>query len=66
MGFAKKNRYYPMKHQKKKDLQLFATTLREQIREPRNVKEHYQSFLRNKNSKPVKRSNIITQQSKSL
>ena len=29
MRFAKKNRFYPTKHQKKKDLQLFATTLRE-------------------------------------
>ena len=29
MGFPKKNRFYPTKHQKKKDLRLFATALRE-------------------------------------
>ena len=32
-GFSKKNSYYTMKHQKKKDLQLFATKLIEKITE---------------------------------
>ena len=32
----------------------------------RNAEESYQSLLTKKNAKPVKRSNIITQQSKSI
>ena len=32
-----------MKHQKKKDLQLFATKLAEKIPDPRNAKEYCQS-----------------------
>ena len=33
-----------------KDLQLFATKFTEKIPDPRNAKEHYQSFLRTKNT----------------
>ena len=38
----------------KKDLFLFATKLIETIPDPRNAKEHYQSFIRRKNTKSVK------------
>ena len=37
-----------------KDLQLFATKLTEKILDLRNAKEHYQSFIRKKNTKLVK------------
>ena len=50
-----------MKHQKK-NLQLIATKLTEKIPDSRNAKEQYQSFIRNKNTKSVKQSKIITQQ----
>ena len=50
-----------MKHQKKNDLQLFATKLSKKISYPHIAKE-YQSFLKKKNTKSVKQSNIITQQ----
>ena len=36
MRFAKENSYYSMKHQKKKDLQLFATTSTEKILDRHN------------------------------
>ena len=38
----------------KKDLFLFATKLIETIPDPRNAKEHYQSFIRRKSTKSVK------------
>ena len=38
----------------KEDLFLFATKLIETIPDPRNAKEHYQSFIRRKNTKSVK------------
>ena len=34
--------------------------------DPRNAKEHYQSFIRKKNTKSVKQSKIITQQPKTF
>ena len=43
MRFAKESSFYSMKHQKKKDLQLFATKLAEKIPDPRNAKEYCQS-----------------------
>ena len=49
-----------MKHQKKKDLQFFQTELTKKIPDPRNAKEHYQSFTRKKNAKSAKQSKIIT------
>ena len=58
MGFAKENTYYSMNHQKK-DLQLDATKLTEEITDLCNI--YYQSFLRNKNSKPVRESKVLTQ-----
>ena len=43
---------------------LLANTLIEKIPDPCNGKEHYQSFIRNKNTKSVKQSEIITYQPK--
>ena len=45
---------------------LLATKLTRKIPDPRNAKENYQSFLRKKNTRLVKRSKIITQQPRSL
>ena len=54
IGFSKENSYYSMKHQKKNELQLFATELTEKIPDSWNAKEHYQSFIRKKNTKSRK------------
>ena len=40
----------------KKDFLLLATKLIEKIPDPHNAKEHYQSFIREKNTKSVKQS----------
>ena len=54
-----------MKHQTKNNLHLFETNLTEKkIRNSSNAKEYYQSYLKRKNTKPVKPSRIITQQLK--
>ena len=49
IGFFKENSCYSMK-QKKKNLELLATSLTEKIPNPSNAKEHYQSFIRKKNT----------------
>ena len=54
-----------MKQQKKKDLlqTIVCKKLTEKkIPDCRDTKEHYQSFLRKKNTKLVKQSKMITQQ----
>ena len=45
---------------------LLANKLLEKIPDPQNVKEHYQSFIRKKNTKPVKQSEIIMYQPKTF
>ena len=50
-----------MKHLKRKDLLLQANKWKK-IPDPCNAKEHYQSFLRNKNRRSVKQSEIIIYQ----
>ena len=45
---------------------LLANKLIEKIPDPRNAEEHYQSFLRKKNRKSVKQSEIITYQPKTF
>ena len=45
---------------------LLANKLVEKIPDPGNAKEHYQSFIRKKNRKSVKQSEIITYQSKTF
>ena len=44
-------------------MRLFATKLTDKTSDPRNAKEQYKSFLRNK-TRLVKRSKIITQKQK--
>ena len=39
LGFATENSYYSIKHQKKKELHLFAAKLRKKITDPSNAKE---------------------------
>ena len=55
-----------MKRLKSKDLLLLANKLIEKIPEPRNAKQHCQSFIRRKNRKSVKQSKIITDQPKTF
>ena len=50
--------YYSMKQLKKSDLLFLANKFIEKIPDPRI--EHYQSFLKKKNRKSVKHSEIIT------
>ena len=57
---------YSMKQSKKKDLLLLANKLIEKIPDTVNAKEHYQSFIRKKNNKLVKKPKIITHQPKTL
>ena len=45
---------------------LLVNRLIEKIPDPRNAKEHYQSFIRKKNSKSVRQSEITTDQPKSF
>ena len=49
--FSKENSYYSLKHQKKKDLTLFAIKSTEKIHDPCNAKKHCQPFIRKKNTK---------------
>ena len=50
-GFSKENSCYSMQSLKRKDLLLLAKKLIEKIGDPRNAKQHYQSFIRRKNRK---------------
>ena len=63
LDFLEKTVLFTEIHEKK-DLQFFATKLTEKISDPHDVKEELQSFIRKKNTKSVKQSNIITQQPK--
>ena len=53
-----------VKHLKRKDLLLLASKLIEKITDPHNAKEHYESFLKKKNRKSGKQSEIFTYQPK--
>ena len=53
IGFSKENSLYSMKYLKEKYLLLLANKLLEKITNPRNAKEHYQSFIRNKNTNSI-------------
>ena len=69
IGFSKENSYYSvksLKRKKKKKMLLLASKLIEKIPDSRNAKEHYQSFIRKKNTKSVKQSEIITYQPKTF
>ena len=45
---------------------MLANKLIEKIPDPRNIREHYQLFIRKKNTKSVKQSEIITYQPKTF
>ena len=45
---------------------LLANKLIEKISDPRNAKEHYQSFMRKENTKSVKQSETSTYQPKTF
>ena len=49
-----------MKHLTKEDLLLLSNKFIKNIPDPHNFKEHYQSFIIQKNRKSVKHSEIIT------
>ena len=66
IGFSKEDSYYSMKPLKRKDLLLLANKLIEKVPDPHNAKEHYESFLRKKNRKSVKQSEIITYKPKTF
>ena len=67
LDFLKKNSYYSIKRlKKKKVLLLLANKFIENISDPRNAKEHYQSFIIQKKRKSVKQSEIITYQPKTF
>ena len=53
-----------MKHLKRKFLLVLANKLIRKVPDPRNTKEHCESFLRKKNKASVRQSAIITYQSK--
>ena len=52
--------------EKKRRLLSLANKLIKNVPDPRNAKEHYESFLRKKNRKSVKQSEIITYQPKTF
>ena len=54
LGFLRKTIIYSMKSLKEKDLLQLANKLIENIPDPRNAKEYYQSSIRKKNIKSVK------------
>ena len=45
---------------------MFVIKLTEKIPDPQNAKEHYQPFIKKKNTESVKQSKIITQQRKTF
>ena len=55
-----------MKRLKRKGFLLLSSKLIEKTPDPRNAKEHYQSFIKEENTKSVKQSKIITYQSKTF
>ena len=66
IGFVKESSYYSMKRLKRKDVLLLATKLIEKIADPGNAKDYYNSYLKTKNTKLVKRSKIFIQQLKAI
>ena len=54
------------KIKKKKDLLLFGKKLIDKVPDTRNVKEHYDLFLRMKNRNSIKQLEIITYQQKAF
>ena len=57
---------YPSLECSKKNLLLFAKKILEKVPDPCNSKQNFESFLRKKNRKIVKQSEIITYQPKTF
>ena len=64
LGFLRKKVIIQWNTWKKKDLLLLSNKSIEKIPDSRNAKEYYLSFIRKKNTKSVKQSEIITYQPK--
>ena len=62
---SKKNSYYSMKSLKKRFI-VVCKNINRKIADSCNAKEHYQSFIRKKNTKSVKQSKMITYQPKAF
>ena len=62
---SKRDNYRSFKRSKK-DLLLFVNKLREKAPDPCNAKQRYDSFLKKKNRKSVKQSDIIIYQPKTF
>ena len=54
IGFSTENSYYSLKHLKKKYLQFLENKSIKKVPNLNDAKEHFQSFIRNKNRKSVK------------
>ena len=64
IGFVKGGSYYSMKHLKK--IFVASKQINKKIPDPRSSKEHYQSFIRKKDTKLVKQSRLIIYQPNTL
>ena len=64
--WEKKKSYYSIKRLKRKDLLLLSNKSIENVHDPCNAKEHFESSLRKINKKSVRQSEIITDQPKHL
>ena len=64
-GFIKESTYYSMKHWKKRSV-IACNQINEKKADPSNAEVYYNSYLKRKNTKLVKRSNIITEQLKAI
>ena len=62
IGFSKESSYYSMKNFQRKYLFFLWNKFIVKIPNLSNAKEHYQLFLRTKNRKSLKQSEIITYQ----
>ena len=60
--FSKESSFYLVKRLKTKDLLLLANRLIQKVPDPRNAKEHYESFLRkrNKTNKTIRNNYLST------
>ena len=65
-GFSQENSYYSIKRLKKKYSLFLKNKLIEKILDPYNAKEHYQSFIKKRNTKSVKQSEITIYQPKTF
>ena len=66
IGISKESSYYSVKRFKIKHILLLANKLIGKLPDTSNFKEHYESFLRYKNRKLVKQSEILIYQAKTF